>query len=60
MTYRPRRLRKQPLPRFILTTHQRVTREQAADVRREWLAACRRRDVVVVDGTLFSVTQVTR
>ncbi len=56
--YRHRRLRKPQLPRAILTSRHSITAEQAAQFRLIWLAACRRRDVLIVDGTQFTVTEL--
>ena len=59
MTYLPRRLRKPRLPRVILTSTRPISREAAAEVRRAWVAASKRSNMIVVDGTQFTV-QVTR
>lgn len=58
MTYVPRRLRKPTGPRWALITRERITREQAADLKRSWAQAQRKTAPVVIDGTMLTLQRL--
>lgn len=58
MTYRPRRLRRPSGPRWALITQKPISREQAADLKREWAAAQRRPTPIVIDGTMLDLRRL--
>lgn len=61
-TYRPRRLRPTPPPRWALVSTGRISAEQAAEVRRRWATVARRLPTgapIVIDGTVFTPVRLT-
>ena len=54
----PRRLRKQPGPKWALVTKVPVSAEQAAAVKAQWRAAMRKPGAIVIDGTTFDVRRL--